>query len=80
MAEERASLSTYTSLRVKVKLKREYISHINRIIFEHSWCESDLDFMREYSTIIRADFIPDGVLMGEPDEWDSDYSFITQTY
>jgi hypothetical protein len=69
-------MGMYTGLRCKVVIKPEYRDEIKRMDeLDYEWSESNIDFLKEYSTYSRATFIPCGALSYMPDEWEESTDF-----
>lgn len=70
-------MGMYTSVRFKGIVKEEFVSLIKEMVDENlDWIDlvelyPDYNFLKVYSELHRANFIPHGVLFGAPDEWDS---------
>lgn len=66
-------MGNYTSIRCKAIIKEEYRGSINGITnYELDWQDLNIDFAHEFSKYPKADFIPNGVLMGEPSHWEAE--------
>lgn len=70
-------MTMYTHLQVKVVLKPAFVEVIDDLIEEcFGWEElyelhPHYEFLYTYSQKYRSSFIPDGVMMGGPDSWES---------
>lgn len=68
-------LSQYTSIRFKGIVKEKYASMLAEKYEQwHTWLElfeeyPTFNFLKEYGSLSKADFVPNGVLMGEPSHW-----------
>lgn len=68
-------LGQYTSIRLKGIVKEKYVALLSEKYQEwHTWLElfeeyPKFNFLKEYGSLSKADFIPNGVLMGEPSHW-----------
>lgn len=65
-------MGMYTGLRCKVKLKSEFVLVIQRLLETGNWSDLGYDFLDQFSSFSRADFIPFGDLSYMPDEWESE--------
>lgn len=76
-------MGNYTGLRAKVFVKKEYRKMISEINEDAEWSDfvGEFPFLKEYSKLDRAEFIPRGLISYMPDDWEEAItSFRKNTY
>lgn len=62
-------MGTYTGIRFKGYVKKEFRNDFEKIALNGDWELSEDDVLNSFSNISRASFIPCGCLSYMPDEW-----------
>lgn len=71
-------MADYRSVRFKVKVKPEYITEINNLIFGYDYLDrSPIKLFSEFGQLQRADNIFGTQTSYAPKEWDEDLTFFT---
>lgn len=66
-------MGMYTGLRIKVTVKKEFVSMINKINNGENWesFSTEFPFIKNFSLKERSGFIPHGVLCYMPSYWEN---------